>query len=134
MTKAVKVKTMQGEEKKPLEILENAPLRYLSIDIECLLDENIKMGADAARDKIIMISLAFSPSYRERETLVLVAKQTGIKDKNVINFFNEKEMLSKLLEIISDYDPDVICGYNIFNFDLPYILKRLEMSKLQKDL
>jgi len=36
-------------------------------------------------------------------------------------------MLTDLIRIITERDPDVIEGHNIFNFDLPYILKRCEM-------
>jgi DNA polymerase elongation subunit (family B) len=37
-------------------------------------------------------------------------------------------MLIDLVRIIREKDPDVIEGHNIYNFDLPYILKRCELN------
>jgi DNA polymerase delta subunit 1 len=34
-------------------------------------------------------------------------------------------------DLILETDPDVIIGYNICNFDLPYLLKRAETLKIQ---
>ena len=42
----------------------------------------------------------------------------------------EKEMLEELLRIIDSYDPDIITGYNVNSFDLPYIIERLKQNKL----
>jgi len=45
----------------------------------------------------------------------------------------EAEMLLAWKELVLAFDPDIITGYNIKNFDLPYLInrsRRIENSKL----
>ena len=42
---------------------------------------------------------------------------------------NEKELLTKTFEVINQYDPDFITGYNISDFDIPYLLERVAALK-----
>lgn len=41
-------------------------------------------------------------------------------------------MLKAWVEFINEVDPDMVTGYNINNFDLPYIIDRAEALKLNK--
>ncbi len=116
--------SMRMHEKK-----ENADLRYLAFDIECIPSDTTK-PLNSKKDPIVMIAVAFKPAYKSHETLVLVAKP--FQGRDVIGFQNEKEMLQEFLNIISIYDPDVLTGYNINSFDLPYLLDRLEQNGLSK--
>src|SRR3989344_4982232 len=129
-TNTVTCRAFDADTIVPIEALKNAPLKYLSFDIECIHKENTI--PESSKDQIIMISLAFSPSYQGRENMVLVAKRKQLKDATV--FDGEKEMLEKFLEIIKTYDPDILCGYNIQNFDIPYILDRLDANGLSKNI
>jgi len=38
-------------------------------------------------------------------------------------------MLRGWRDFVRDVDPDIITGYNIVNFDLPYIIERAEFLK-----
>lgn len=107
---------------RPIERIENADLRFMALDIECLATDRSR-PMDAKRDPIIMIALSFYPEYREKKSLVLVAKPAGEKD--TAGFSDEKSMLEGLLKITDDYDPDIITGYNINGFDMPYLLERM---------
>jgi len=130
-TNTTNIPTFHGRNIKKIERDDHAKLKYLSFDIECImLDTNRPINY--LLDPIIMISMAFNPDYRNKKTLVLVAKPTKRND-NVFDFIGEKEMLEEFLKIIDEYDPDIITGYNINNFDLPYILKRLEKYKLNQN-
>ncbi len=42
----------------------------------------------------------------------------------------ETELLAKWCDIVADSDPDIIIGYNICNFDLPYLMDRAAALKL----
>jgi len=130
-TNTVKCKAFEAESIKPIEKLENAPLKYLAIDIECISEED--RIAVPSKDPIIIISLAFHPDYKSKKTLVLTAKPVS-PENDVIGCSSEVEMLEKFISILNDYDPDIITGYNINSFDLPYILERLEILQLPKDL
>lgn len=112
---------------------ENCKLKYLAIDIEALPKDYSK-PLDPKESPIIMISLAFNPPMKGKESMVLLTKNVRVDNINVINFENEEEMLRKFLEIIDEYDPDIIVGYNINNFDLPFIIERLKINKLPQNI
>jgi DNA polymerase, archaea type len=130
-TSTVKCKAIMAESITPIEILKNAPFRYLSLDIECLPEEARIPVPE--KDKIIAVSLAFSPAYKGKDHMVILAKHASANG-NVISCSDEKEMLEKMKNVIDDYDPDIIGGYNINNFDIPFILKRMEIHKVPRDL
>ena len=116
-------------EAKSIELIEKeemVPLSFLALDIECVSVNKGEMP-DEKRDPIIMISLAFSEPYDGNRTLVLSTRSGD----GVVFHETEKEMLEKLIKIIMDYDPDVITGYNINNFDMPYILERMRRNDIQ---
>jgi DNA polymerase I len=71
----------------------------------------------------------FSNANRAEDRIILVALSDNRGWEHLINGkkLSEKQMLTELVRIIAERDPDVIEGHNIFNFDLPYILKRCEL-------
>ncbi len=131
-TSVVKCSAIDANNIKPIEKVKNAPLKYLSLDIECL--SNGQRVPTPEKDNIIIVSLAFSPKYKGKKTLVIMAKSARVLGKDVVTTNNEKEMLEKLKDVINDYDPDIICGHNINGFDLPFILKRMEIFNVPRDI
>jgi len=101
----------------------NEELKILSIDFEMLPPDSGKMP-EATNDQIIMASLAFSPTYQKNETMVLVASKNVPMANDVIGFRGETTLLRYLTEIVRDYNPDIIIGYNIDEFDFPYVAAR----------
>ncbi len=88
----------------------------MQLDIETYAGGTHRFSnANRSSDRIILIALSDNRGWQE----VLDGKKK-----------NEKEMLADLIQLIREKDPDVIEGHNIFNFDLPYIMKRCEMHKL----
>lgn len=128
-TATVKCSAIRCKSIKPVEIMENAPLKYLSFDIECLPLEGIP---DPKKDQIILISLSFEPAFNGMENMVIFAKRVVIP--GVISCSDEKEMLEKFKETVKEYDPDILTGYNIEGFDLPYIFGRMDALRIKKDL
>jgi DNA polymerase I len=107
---------------------DNADIRYMSIDIETVSkDENIP---DPKKDPIVMVSISFSPDFNGKSTIVLVSKP--VKRPNVLGFTTEKAMLEEFVKIINLFDPDVITGYNIKNFDFPFIFERLSQNRITR--
>ena len=47
-----------------------------------------------------------------------------IKDTKVVSFKNEKDLLLAFRELIINEDPEIITGYNIDNFDTPWLFNR----------
>jgi DNA polymerase I len=126
-TNISKIKTYEVFDFKEIKKDDLPEFKYLAIDIEIASKTGIP---DAKRDPIIMISLAFNQSYKGEKDLVLVAKPSS-NSKASLFFKNEKEMLETFLKIVEEYDPDFIVGYNINEFDLPYIFQRLKINKIQ---
>ena len=74
----------------------------------------------------------FSNASRPGDRIILIALSDNRGWKHLIDGkkLNEREMLEELLHTIKEKDPDVIEGHNIYNFDLPYILRRSELHDL----
>lgn len=130
-TDTVKSPAYKAIEIEKIEKEENSLLKYMAFDIECLPQDEDRM-VDADKDPILLISVSFQPKYRNKKSFVLVSKLGN--NKNAEHFKDEKEMLERFLEIIKDYDPDIVTGYNVENFDFPYLIKRLELLGIDKDL
>lgn len=119
--------TVDINEIKESTIVKNSDLKHLSIDIETISKEG---APDAKNDIIGIISLSFNPTFNSESSLVLVSKPFRNSSKNIKTFSNEKEMLKEFLKVLDGYNPDVIIGYNINNFDFPYILSRLRENNM----
>lgn len=112
-----------SREVKPMNILKNAPLKYLAFDIECL-PSNSAMPLPKT-SPIILISLAFDPDFKGKKSLVLVGKKADIKG-DVEICISEEDMLKRFFNIIKEYDPDILVGYNSNSFDIPYMVERIK--------
>jgi DNA polymerase I len=108
---------------EPIDILKNAPFRHLAFDIECLPLHGAM--PEPENSPIVLISLAFAPEFYGKKTLVLVGKNTraGV---DVESCGSEEEMLRRFFNIIREYDPDILLGYNSNSFDIPYIVERVK--------
>jgi DNA polymerase I len=114
---------------KIIEPQEEIPLRILSLDIECLIPESGSVPLPE-NDQITLISLAFSHGYNGINNLVLIAKKISCDRSDILSYNNEYEMLKALINIIKDYNPDIITGYNVEGFDLNYIDIRNKKHRL----
>ena len=106
----------------------NAPLRYMSFDIECLPDHGEMPKAEVS--PVILISMAFEPEYRGQKDLVLVGKNIDCQRPDVQVCQDEHDLLSTFASILRDYDPDVVAGYNSNEFDFPYLLERAKQLRV----
>ncbi|KNA00843.1 DNA polymerase delta catalytic subunit [Plasmodium vivax North Korean] len=110
-------------------------LRVLSFDIECIKLDG-KGFPEAKNDPIIQISsiLYFQgdPIGKCSKFIFTLKECASIPGSNVIWFHDEKTLLDAWSEFITRLDPDFLTGYNIINFDLPYILNRGTALNLKK--
>ncbi|XP_066276800.1 DNA polymerase delta catalytic subunit-like [Branchiostoma lanceolatum] len=115
------------------EWLKIAPLRVLSFDIECAGRKGI--FPEPEKDSVIQIANMVvrqgerEPFIRNVFTLNTCAPIVGSK---VLSFKKEADMLAEWASFIREVDPDLVTGYNIQNFDLPYLMKRAATLKVQK--
>ena len=100
-------------------------IRILSFDIEC----KGRKGhfPEAEHDPVIQIANMITVQGDTEPTVKNVFTLGGclpIVGSQVINSDTEEEMLTKWSQFIRDTDPDIITGYNIANFDIPYLMNR----------
>ena len=94
-------------------------------------------GGRAMRDapdchrSIQMSMLAVVPCGAVTSMVVLSAAQLALNKygvdclgRQVMSFATERELLLRWRDLVVETDPDLIIGYNIVNFDLPYLIDR----------
>lgn len=88
---------------------------------------------EAQNDPVIQIANVVSsygeskPFIRNVFTLDTCAPIVGTQ---VISNQDERKMLRDWRDFICQSDPDIVIGYNIVNFDLPYLLDRAKALKV----
>nr|KMM72103.1 DNA polymerase delta catalytic subunit [Coccidioides posadasii RMSCC 3488] len=102
-----------------------APLRILSFDIECAGRKGI--FPEAHEDPVIQIANVVTRYGESKPFVRNVFVLNGcslIVNTQILDFKTEQEMLMAWRDFLEKVDPDVIIGYNIANFDFPYLLDR----------
>ncbi|KAJ1401242.1 Ribonuclease H-like superfamily [Sesbania bispinosa] len=102
-----------------------APFRILSFDIECAGRKG--HFPEPTHDPVIQIANLVTlqgedqPFIRNVMTLKSCSPIVGV---DVMSFDTERE------DFIREVDPDIIIGYNICKFDLPYLIERATALKI----
>ncbi|GER39914.1 DNA polymerase delta catalytic subunit [Striga asiatica] len=111
-----------------------APFRILSFDIECAGRKG--HFPEPTHDPVIQVANLVTlqgenqPFVRNVMTLKSCSPIVGV---DVMSFDTEKEVflawrvMFLALDFIREVDPDIIIGYNICKFDLPYLIQRAEV-------
>lgn len=108
-----------------------APFRILSFDIECAGRKGVFPEPD--KDPVIQIANMVirqgdrEPFIKNVFTLNTCAPVIG---SQVLSHSNERDLLDKWAAFVREADPDIITGYNIQNFDLPYLINRANHLKI----
>jgi len=108
----------------PLDRDDFSPLKIMSFDIECYSSTGGFPDAKRPADVVFQIGMttgAFG-SQEPLERKCLCLKQTDAPDCE--SFQTEKELLKAFEKYLIKTDPDIITGWNIFGFDLEYLLIR----------
>ena len=109
-----------------------APLRILSFDIECAGRKGV--FPEANQDPVIQIANVVT-RYGEKKPFVrnvfCLDTTSSIVNTQVLEFQREEDMLMKWRDFLEAVDPDLIIGYNICNFDFPYLLDRANHLKVR---
>lgn len=110
-----------------------APLRILSFDIECAGRKGI--FPEPNQDPVIQIANVVT-RYGEDKPFVrnvfVLDTCSLIVNTQILEFDNEAKMLMAWKNFLQEVDPDVIIGYNIANFDFPYLLDRAKHLKCKE--
>ncbi|PNS19261.1 DNA polymerase delta catalytic subunit [Sphaceloma murrayae] len=115
------------------EYLKMAPLRVLSFDIECAGRKGIFPEPNI--DPVIQIANVVT-RYGEEKPFVrnvfCLDTCSLIVNTQIFEHDREEKMLMAWRDFVEEVDPDVIIGYNISNFDFPYLLDRAKHLKVGK--
>lgn len=109
-----------------------APLRILSFDIECAGRQG--HFPEAQHDSVIQIANCVTVQGQPEpiiKNVFTLGTCSSIVGADVHQFWredtvrkNEIRMLEQWRDFVVAVDPDILTGYNIINFDLPYLLDR----------
>ncbi|OIR58514.1 MAG: DNA polymerase delta catalytic subunit [Amphiamblys sp. WSBS2006] len=108
------------------------PIKILFFDIEC----TGRGGAfpEAQKDPVIQIGneITVNGETESRKDLFALKGCSDIPGVAVHGFEKEEDLLLAWKEYVCQTNPDMIVGYNINNFDLPYLFERAEALKVSK--
>ena len=101
----------------------------LSFDIEVYSSNPSKMPTVTnPTDKIFQISCVLKRGLEDSKKYLLTLGDPDEKvcgdDTNVLRFTTETRLLEGYTQFLQEHNPNVIIGYNIFGFDIPYMIKR----------
>uniref|UniRef100_A0A183AG94 DNA polymerase n=1 Tax=Echinostoma caproni TaxID=27848 RepID=A0A183AG94_9TREM len=108
-----------------------APLRILSVDIECAGRKGIFPVPE--EDPVIQIAtmvINYGDSVPFIRNVFTLGTCASIVGSQVICHKTESELLEHWAAFVRQVDPDIITGYNIQNFDLPYLINRARHLKV----
>lgn len=109
-----------------------APFRILSFDIECAGRKGI--FPEAKYDPVIQIAnMVYKQGEQEPflRNVFTLKKCAPIVGSQVLSHDTEQELLDAWANFIRESDPDILTGYNINNFDIPYLLERAQHLKVK---
>jgi DNA polymerase elongation subunit (family B) len=126
---------------EPLKINEAVSPLIMGYDIEVYSSDPNKMpNAKKARDVVFQISCVFARNgdKEDRYEKYLLSlfdpdPDTVGEDVNLYLYDSEMTLLKGFVDIIHEKQPNIICGYNIFTFDIPYMIERAKFNFIQDE-
>lgn len=109
----------------PEDVIEWNPSHVLIayIDIETYSEQGFPEPREAAHPvTAITVKLSNSPNYYVWGTGVFSSTQDNILYRHCVN---EQDLLENFLQFWVEAEPDVVSGWNIKSFDIPYLYRRL---------
>jgi DNA polymerase delta subunit 1 len=107
---------------KPVARDDLAPLRIMSFDIECYSSTGGFPDPKNPKDVVFQIGMTTKEFGREGffDRTCLCLKETAGHE----SFATERELIQAFQKHLLKIDPDIVTGWNIFGFDLEYLLVR----------
>jgi len=118
---------------------ENLDLNIMFLDIEVYSIKKEFPNIAEAKDPVCMISYG----YKDKIVTYVMDNRILLKDTSlqaikasdeILVFKSEKDLLTTFIKDIKVIDPDVITGWNLSWFDIPYLTNRCEKLGINKDL
>lgn len=105
-----------------------------SFDIECYSSTGAFPSADIESNAVVMICLSFQrfsgKGCIHSHVLSLDAASYTNSETTVEQCKTEEELIQRFACVVRQYDPDVLIGYNIDNFDMNYMHRRVQDKEM----
>ncbi|KAF5751783.1 DNA binding nucleotide bindin isoform 1 [Tripterygium wilfordii] len=104
-----------------------APFRVLSFDIECAGRKG--HFPEPSHDPVIQVANLVTLQGKDEafvRNVMTLKSCSPIVGVDVMSFDTEREVLLAWRDFMREVDPDIIIGYNICKFDLPYLIERAQ--------
>ncbi len=95
-------------------------LAVLSIDIETSMDG----------ESLFAISLAQREGKKHQEKTLLLKPEKPVRMKDVEMFDDTNSLLTRFAALVQEWDPDIVTGWNLIDFDLADLKRRFDADKL----
>jgi DNA polymerase delta subunit 1 len=105
------------------------PLRILSFDLEAAGRRGV--FPDPGIDPVIQISIHMK--QQQDRPLLSFKDCYAIEGARVMSYETEEAMLLAFRDIVVSFDPDILTGYNICNFDMEYLQKRAQALGIEDE-
>ena len=119
-------------ELKPVDKPETAPFVVASLDIECNSSTGKFPDADIEGDACFQIAVSlctFGTDVPYDKTCFCYKKtDSNLEGCSILSYDTERDMLIAFSKYMQKMDIDIITGWNIFGFDMEYIMKRAELN------
>lgn len=96
-------------------------IKVAYLDLECETEGGFP-DLDNPNERINLMSIRVNGL-----TYVITSKQVSLPDCKVILTSSEKELILKTFEVLQKEDVDIITGWNVKLFDIPYIIGRAKL-------
>jgi DNA polymerase delta subunit 1 len=110
-----------------------APFLVANFDIECTSADGSFPKAERPGDQVIQIGTTVH-RYGQTECflkhIVTLRQSAAIEEEGTIveSYDTEREVILAWAKFIERLDPDFLCGYNIWGFDMKYLYERAKMG------
>ena len=106
--------------------------RFMSFDLEVYSSDDGRMP-QSHLDTDCIFQIGVYTNYGGGRLLTLGKTMFDLPSTQVSIFENEKQLLESFCKLIVNENPHVLLGYNIFKFDVPYLVNRCKRYKIPID-
>ena len=97
-------------------------IRLVTIDIECA-SENGFPDVDRAEEPILCITV----KNHTNKKIVVFGTDNFVSDRDDVTYYRcstERALIEKFTKFWTEFNPDIITGWNVKFFDIPYLMNR----------
>lgn len=107
--------------------------KHLSLDIEVIDPDNYGFtNPNRPQDQIVMAQLEYFYQDKVHSEVFMQVNKAYTHDRSHVKIVdNEQSLLRAVQKRIVDYDPDIIIGHNVMDYDFDYILKRCALHNIE---